>query len=109
VRARGRGWRRAPSRTLLAAAAAALRGGAHSIGGPAEGPRLSEDPHVGCGPLHRCTHHICSSAALVSIILCQYNIKVYNIIIIINLFFRNSRVHMYNVITYYILICNYYF
>jgi len=31
VRASGRGWRRAPSRTLLAAAAAALRGGAHSI------------------------------------------------------------------------------
>lgn len=50
MRARGRGWRRAPSRTLLAAAAAAaLRGGAHSIEGPAEGPRLSEDPHVGRG------------------------------------------------------------
>jgi len=49
VRARGRGWRRAPSPTLLAAAAAALRGGAHSIGSPAEGPRLSEDPHVVCG------------------------------------------------------------
>jgi len=49
VRARGRGWRRAPSRTLLTAAAAALLGDARSIGGPAEGPRLSEDPHVGRG------------------------------------------------------------
>ncbi|KAL5245504.1 hypothetical protein ACI65C_012914 [Semiaphis heraclei] len=38
-----------PSRILLAAAAAALRGGAHSIGVPAEVPRLSEHHHVGRG------------------------------------------------------------